>query len=483
MSDKLALLHPLLFSIIFVIMPYTQYAGLIPPAQVVVSFIVICVFALFSYLIIKRIVKKRGVAVAVLSPLLIIFFNYGTLYEHITELTQGTKLDVPVLILATLFILIILVVYIVKILRAHEGTQKSVNKAFCVIAVTLIIFNTFSITMQSIMTAKIIESSGMTGIPLQKNTGPLPDIYFVILDEWAAPSQMKSYFHYDISPFVEHLRQKGFMVTEMSLITESLGSFDIMEHRLNMEATNRKDVATVSSSLLDRLLQSMSLLNTSQKENMTHLRNSKVIVYLKSLGYQFIYMGNWAPPLRYNRLADQNINCFGFQFTDELSYIIVNSSVLRLVTIHRYFHRKGVLDAFANLGNMPVVAGKPKFIYAHILCPHVPYIFGAKGEKLALKPGGSKEADKQLYLNQHIFITKKAKELVDQKLSNSQAAPVIIIQADHGARMDKPGAHQVFSAVYIPSYKGRPWQDSISSSNTFRLLFNELFGSNLEILQ
>ncbi|MBU0646759.1 hypothetical protein KJ611_04825 [Patescibacteria group bacterium] len=191
------------------IVPYTQYAGLIAPAQVVVPFIVICVLALFSYLIIKRIVKKADVASAVLSPLLIIFCNYGVLYEYISSLTNGIKIKGPVLILATLFILIILAVYIEKVLGAHEVTIKNVNKFFCVIAVALIIFNTFSITMQSIATAKVIEASGMPGITLPKQSGPLPDIYFVILDEYAAPSQMKNDFHYDMSPFVEHLSQKG----------------------------------------------------------------------------------------------------------------------------------------------------------------------------------------------------------------------------------------------------------------------------------
>lgn len=155
MSYKLALLHPLLFSIIFVIMPYTQYAGLIPPAQVIVPFIVICVFALFSYLIIKRIVKKADIAVAVLSPLLIIFCHYGTFYEYISSLTSGTKLKGPVLALATLVILIVLIVYIMKVLRLHEGAINKVNKAFCVIAGALIISNAFSITMQSIAAAKI----------------------------------------------------------------------------------------------------------------------------------------------------------------------------------------------------------------------------------------------------------------------------------------------------------------------------------------
>jgi len=56
-----------------------------------------------------------------------------------------------------------------------------------------------------------------------------------------------------------------------------------------------------------------------------------------------------------------------------------------------------------------------------------------------------------------------------------QAAPVIIIQADHGARMDKPQARQVFSAVYIPNYKGKPWPAATNSVNTFRYLFSDLF--------
>ncbi|MBA4391877.1 MAG: hypothetical protein C0399_13210, partial [Syntrophus sp. (in: bacteria)] len=270
MTDKLALLHPLLFSIIFVIMPFTQYAGLIPAAQVVVPFIVICVCALFFYLIIKRIVKKADVAVAVLSPLLVIFCNYGTLYEYISSLTSGTKLKGPVLGLATLFILIILVVYIVKILRLREGAISKVNKSFCIIAGALIIFNIFSITVQSIATAKVIEASGRPDITIQKQTGPLPDIYFVILDEYAAPSQMKSYFQYDMSPFVEDLRQKGFMVTEMN--TASLATAAIIENRLNMVEINRKDAVAVRSSLSDSLSENMNIINTHDEKQMIHVR-------------------------------------------------------------------------------------------------------------------------------------------------------------------------------------------------------------------
>jgi hypothetical protein len=480
MTNKIVLWHPLLFSIIFVIMPFTQFAGLIPPGQIAVPFIVICAFVLLSYFIIKRIVKRTGLAVAVLSPLLIIFCNYGSLYEYISELTRGTQHKFLVLVLATLVILIVLIVYNWKVLSLRERAINIVNKAFCVIAGALIMFNAFSIIAQSIGTAKIIKSSGTLDVSMPKNARTHPDIYFVILDEYAAPSQMKNYFQYDMSPFVEYLTRRGFMITEMS--TDSLATAAILDGRLNMEAKKRQSGTLSSGSLSGSLLESTNIVNAQDEEQMIRLRNGKVITYLKSIGYQFINMGSWFTQTRDNQLADQNVNCFGFQLTDELSTIILHNSVLRLILINRYFHRQAVLDAFANLENMPVSSGKPKFIFAHIICPHSPYVFGANGEKLGLKPGENKDA-KQLYLDQHIFISKKVKEFVDKKLSASQPTPVIIIQGDHGARMDRPNAHQVFNAVYIPDYKGKSWQDSISSVNTFRVLFNDIFGTNMEILK
>ena len=202
------------------------------------------------------------------------------------------------------------------------------------------------------------------------------------------------------------------------------------------------------------------------------------MLYLKGLGYQYTHMGSWFAQTRYNQLADQNNNFYGFKFKDELSTIIINNSILRLVFINRYFLRSSVLDAFSYLENMPVEYGKPKFIFAHIICPHTPYVFGANGEKLTVNQGKSKDG-KQLYLDQHIYVTKIVKEFVDKKLTNVQAPPVIIIQADHGARMDKPQARQVFSAVYIPNYKGKPWPAGTNSANTFKLLFNDLFGTKM----
>lgn len=192
-------------------------------------------------------------------------------------------------------------------------------------------------------------------------------------------------------------------------------------------------------------------------------------------------MGSWFAQTRYNQLADKNYNFYGLQFKDELSAIIASNSILRLVFVNKYFARKSVLDAFDTLENMIAVPGKPKFVFAHIICPHTPYVFGPNGEKISTIKGESGDS-KRRYLDQHIFTTKRLKEFVEHKLSSPGTAPVIIIQADHGARMDKSGARQVFSAVHIPNFHGKLWSDGCNSVNTFGFIFNALFGTDLETL-
>ena len=482
MIDKIILIHPLLFSLIFVMMPYTQYVNLIPARQVFLPLVILCIFALILFFIIKRIVKKTGIAVALLTPILIVLLGYGILYKNISiymRASRAIKLNGPALILCTLIIMIILVVYSVKLFRAHKNTVMKINTYFSAIACTLIVFNVISITMQANAIAKYTATLDINDIVIKKSIYGLPDIYFVILDGYAGPSQMKNYFSYDMTPFIEHLKKRGFMVTEMR--TKYLTTGIILQSVLNMEEeTNMEGAALSSSSFSSSLYESMNLRNSISEERLISVRNNRVIRFLKKTGYQFINMGSWYHQTRYNVLADKNINTFGFQFSEELPVLLINNSVLRLLPIKKYWHNTATLDTLSALKSMPANTDKQKFVFAHIICPHSPYVFGANGENTGVKTNDGKN-EKRSYLDQHIFITKKVTELVDQLLLTSKRPPIIIIQADHGARMDRVNEHKVFSAVYIPDYKGESWPDSLPSYNTFPLIFNYLFGTNLDI--
>jgi len=101
-------------------------------------------------------------------------------------------------------------------------------------------------------------------------------------------------------------------------------------------------------------------------------------------------------------------------------------------------------------------------------------------------------------LNQLIFVNNKIKIIIDEILSKSEVAPIIILQADHGptAALSQgmlDGWHnptdtmlrermRIFNAYYLPQVGNDLLYKSITPVNTFRLVFNLYFGTNYELL-
>lgn len=96
------------------------------------------------------------------------------------------------------------------------------------------------------------------------------------------------------------------------------------------------------------------------------------------------------------------------------------------------------------------------------------------------------EAEKQLYLNQLIFITKKVKELIDDILLKSPEPPIIILQSDHDPRIypwknNMKACMRILNAYHLPHIKSVLYE-SVTPVNTFRINFNQYFGTNFEFL-
>ena len=76
----------------------------------------------------------------------------------------------------------------------------------------------------------------------------------------------------------------------------------------------------------------------------------------------------------------------------------------------------------------------PNFVFAHLVIPHHPFVFGANGEELnsieaSVPPF---EEYKVKYPVQVTYINKRMEAIIDIILSSSSRPPIIIIQGDHG---------------------------------------------------
>ena len=91
------------------------------------------------------------------------------------------------------------------------------------------------------------------------------------------------------------------------------------------------------------------------------------------------------------------------------------------------------------------------------------------------------------YAQQIVCVNKKIDALTDSILASARRPLVIIIQGDHGYRYyDKPDRQKefaVFHAVYFSSQDYRLYSDSVSSVNTFRLVFNTFFKKDFRLLE
>jgi hypothetical protein len=138
---------------------------------------------------------------------------------------------------------------------------------------------------------------------------------------------------------------------------------------------------------------------------------------------------------------------------------------------------------------------QPVFLYAHINCPHLPFVFNRNGD-FSENPTNYWEYKslpenllKHLYLEQYIYVTKRMTDIVNEILKTSENEPVIILLSDHGPRDESSGNknpehfHRVLNAVYFPDGDYSNLYDSIAPVNTMRVVLNKYFDKNYKMLE
>jgi hypothetical protein len=162
-------------------------------------------------------------------------------------------------------------------------------------------------------------------------------------------------------------------------------------------------------------------------------------------------------------------------------------------------HRERILYILEHLADSREVRG-PVFVFAHILAPHPPFVFGESGEPLnrgkdfSIDDGNGfmKTGTQAEYLKQLIFINKKIVESIDKILKTAPKPPIIILQSDHGpgANFDMEAPEKsnlqermsILNAYYFPDRNYTSLYESISPVNTFRVLLNHYFDEKFTLL-
>lgn len=445
-----------------------------------------------SYLLLKNPYK----AAVVTSFLLVIFFSYGYVYDALLGISiAGMDIGRARYVLPAYGIIFILGI---GLLIFTQRRLRTLSKFLNVVALVLVLVSTAKVVPYFFKgeshSAGTVPSASISEVDSNANaTTGNPDIYYIILDAYANSRTLQDLFGYDNSPFLSYLADKGFYVVDKASSNFAPTQISLASS-LNMEYVNY---------LADLVAES----DNKDFEPTTELiENSKASQFLKDRGYQYVLFRSIWGPTSSSPYADVQLQ--GGKF-DELTMLFVNSTLLRAGLLYppvrAYFFsdfRERILYSFEQLGAMPEFnkAAGPKFVFAHILSPHPPYIFGPNGEAvpntpLRLKPEDLNwtEEEKQRYIDQVVFLNKKIKIMVDQILAKSETPPIIIIQSDHGswstAGEDRANNHlyrermRNFNALYLPNGGTSNLYETMTPVNSFRIIFNTYFGADFPLLE
>ena len=297
-----------------------------------------------------------------------------------------------------------------------------------------------------------------------------PDIYYIILDTYARSDVLKNLYNFDNSKFENLLRTKGFYIPRDSKSNYAI-TFLSLASSLNMEYINY-------------LTEEIGLNSGNRSLPYKMIKDSRVREFLKTRGYRIINFRSGWGPTHNDELADQQLGPWN---ANEFITVLFETTLLLPWEFKIIGNpaRERILYAFRTIGQLAREPG-PKFILAHFLVPHSPYLFGRHGEVvtgLEYNLGGG-ENKKRYYINQLIFVNKKISEMVEQILNNSKQKPIIILQADHGAfDIDENIRFKIFSAFYLPGIGNEFNFPSITPVNIFRIIFNHYFGANFPLLE
>lgn len=150
-----------------------------------------------------------------------------------------------------------------------------------------------------------------------------------------------------------------------------------------------------------------------------------------------------------------------------------------------------ILDRLAGLGAEP----GPKFVFAHLLVPHPPYVFDREGRRVRETTRLSFREERLpddvyvgRYTEQVRFINAEMQRVIDALVSASAMPPVIVLQADHGPGFNSEGQAyieeraRILNAYHLPGTGAGEAYPTLSPVNTFRVIFRSYFGADFENL-
>jgi hypothetical protein len=477
--------HPLLFAAYAVLFLYAANLGEVLPVDAIAPLevgLAITTVVLVALSLAYRDARRGGI---VATALVITVFAFGHVAPALSDHGLGDALQV----LVWLALIVAAAVYAARagasLPRVTTGLNVAALVLVLVVGLTIVPFEAGRAGHAAIPAAQAVVPERLVA------AGPgarRPDIYYLIFDRYGSADAIERRFGITGNDLYGWLRDRGFQVP-----ADAHGSY---------RATDFSLASTLNMRYLDELTVAMGRVSGDRLPAQEMIRHHEVGQDLKSLGYTYYHLGTWFEPTRTNPEADEVLN---YGTTSEFESVLLDTTILPAlgrmagtaaseepISNAQAFldrHREGTLFELRQLRRLSTAPG-PKFVFAHFLLPHDPYVFRADGSLRSQAEYQSMD-EPTLYADHLAYANSQIKDIVGYLLAGPESErPIVIIQGDEGPlacqSVDCVGSDAnyfkirlgLLNAMYLPGIDVQ-LPDRFTSVNTFRLLFSEYFGADL----
>ncbi len=482
-SFFLSFIPSLLIAVYPILLLYQTNIGRLTLASLSRTVSFYAVLAFIVYLVSLAISRANFARAGNSSFVFMIFFvTYGWVYNLLLNLDWFRVEHYTLLPLYCL--LAVYAAYLLSKINARKF--RSTALIFTGLAVILSLVNILPVEINKAKDSQATNIVAASSNSQQSST--TPDVYFIIMDEFAGFNTMRSYWKFQgVDQFAGYLEKEGFYVAQNSK-SGSDSTFHELAERLNYsEYPAYKDNDVI--------------------HYFDDIYNSKVMQFFKDQGYSTVAFDethhfyasfdhvNADYTYDYNAVTMTNASTF----FDDFGILVADKTMLfpfsnfyRIADPKWAAHAKWISFTAEKLGSLKDIPD-PKFVFVHVLLPHNPFMFDKFGNPV----------DPQFYFNWNYYLGNYeysitvAKKIVSNIKSqyNSTDQPIIILQSDHGARninAQTKGAvtltnypqedkYDIMNALYLPGYDYSTLTQDIKPINTFPIILNYYFGQNIPL--
>lgn len=481
--------HFILLPVFFILQIINEYYGLISLRIAFKYFICYLGLSIFLF-VVGKFIYRSGVKSALwATSFLLIFFFWGWFHDLIKEI------GFPHFFTSYSFLLPVIGILIIA-LSIRLKNQKSIIRGtvflnflftiFLMVSIIQLGGKIFSNVDVNNLSAKEVDSN-IDIIPI--NDSLKPDVFFIVFDEYASSLSLKRFLNFDNYKLDSMMVSNGFYIARRSMSNYNVTPLSVSS-TFNLQYFSQNYEGRVFGA-------------KDFQKGLYTLGKSFIPRFFEANGYKVMSFAldplNRISPMKFNNGAHKKIFFMHTFLGRVIKDIFWNFSSFSF--LHKYFqrnqdeniaeieaHKKRTINNFTDLKKqMTTSSDKPKFVYAHMLTPHMPFCWDRNGDPVDTQMSMFDSPYK--YVEQLQFVNKLISEIIKISKYTSSRPKVVIIEGDHGYRgytsvqADRKMQFMNLNTFYFSDGNYELLYDSISPVNTFRVVLNKYFKQDLQMLK